>query len=53
MNDYFHDVDYLDYFNSGRNDYFDYDNYFDYFLSGSKTVVPNPKFPNPTCEPKP
>ena len=43
--DYFHDVNYLDYFNSGRtststmNDYFDYDDYFDYFLSDPKTAV--------------
>ena len=54
MYDYLPDVDYLDYFN--RNDYldyFDYDDYFDYFPSGSKTVVPNPKIPNPMCDPNP
>ena len=37
MNNYFHDVNYLD--------YFDYGDYFDYFLSGPKTVVLNPKIP--------
>ena len=42
MNDYFHDVDYLD---SGRNDYFDYFHDVDYFPFDPKTVVPNPKIP--------
>ena len=27
VNDYVHDVEYLDYFDSGRNDYFDYFGY--------------------------
>ena len=34
--DYFHDVDYLDYLDSGRNDYFDYFDDVDYFRSESK-----------------
>ena len=50
MYDYFHDVDYLDYFDSGWNDYFDD---VDYFLSNPKTVVPNPKIPDPMCDPNP
>ena len=33
--------------------YFDYDDYFDFFLSDPKTVVPNPKFPDPMCDPNP
>ena len=37
--DYFHDVDYLDYFDSGRNDYFDYFDDIDYFLSDPKMVA--------------
>ena len=40
--DYFHDVDYLDYFN--RHNYFDY---LDYFRSESEVS------PNPMCDPNP
>ena len=35
------------------NDYFDYFHDFDYFLPDPKTVVPNPKIPDPTCDPDP
>ena len=27
--------------------YFDYNDYFDYFLSDLKTMIPNPKIPEP------